>query len=434
MKHWDYHWKREYPFWYGVVVMYSLVDWIKEETGQTVAVRGEGLHGWFSIYSADGSKKPAYDAVRQQLAQPGFAQGVIDRIDKNGKAFVECGKRMRFTAETSDAELFALLDIYLEKFKQYGVDLFKSFHTVEVVSNALQELVVKEVPPDKVLEVVAALSKPSGKAKLASMTAYFAAHPDRDERIAYMKEHYPFMRMIDPFTEPHTDNEIEEYVDAFTPPKQQPASDITLSNTQLVKEYQDVLYMKDKRDDYRRESFCYAQPLFRECAKRLGITLQELGCLLPSEFGSDIKQLVKDRQLAYIAEIRDGKVNVRQGNVLPELLSAKESETANKVGGITGNGGKVKAKVQVISSMDDIPKFKEGNVLVAVTTSPEHVIAMEKAAAFVTDEGGIACHAAIVAREMNKPCVVGTQHATSSFKDGDLIEVDADKGIVRKVR
>ena len=59
---------------------------------------------------------------------------------------------------------------------------------------------------------------------------------------------------------------------------------------------------------------------------------------------------------------------------------------------------------------------------------------MEKALAIVTDEGGITCHAAIVAREMNKPCVIGTKIATKVFHHGDIIEVDANKGIVRKIQ
>lgn len=66
-------------------------------------------------------------------------------------------------------------------------------------------------------------------------------------------------------------------------------------------------------------------------------------------------------------------------------------------------------------------------------TTPDFVPAMQRAAAIVTDEGGILCHAAIIAREMRKPCVIGTKIATRVFKDGDLIEVDADKGIVRKL-
>jgi pyruvate,water dikinase len=57
---------------------------------------------------------------------------------------------------------------------------------------------------------------------------------------------------------------------------------------------------------------------------------------------------------------------------------------------------------------------------------------MAKAAAFVTDQGGITCHAAIVSRELGKPCIVATGNATKVLKDGDMIEVDADVGIVKK--
>ena len=78
-------------------------------------------------------------------------------------------------------------------------------------------------------------------------------------------------------------------------------------------------------------------------------------------------------------------------------------------------------------------KVNEGDILVSVATTPSIIMAMKKAAAFVTDEGGLTCHAAIVAREMKKPCVIGTKIATKVFKDGDVVEVDAERGIVRKI-
>jgi len=76
-------------------------------------------------------------------------------------------------------------------------------------------------------------------------------------------------------------------------------------------------------------------------------------------------------------------------------------------------------------------KIEIGDVLIAVMTRPDYLPAMQKAIAFVTDEGGITCHAAIVAREMKKPCVIGTKIATKTFKDGDMVEVDAEKGVVK---
>jgi pyruvate,water dikinase len=72
--------------------------------------------------------------------------------------------------------------------------------------------------------------------------------------------------------------------------------------------------------------------------------------------------------------------------------------------------------------------------MVANTTHPNYLPGMQKALAFVTNEGGIASHAAIVARELKKPCVVGTKNATSIFKDGDTVEVDADQGIARLLK
>jgi len=76
-------------------------------------------------------------------------------------------------------------------------------------------------------------------------------------------------------------------------------------------------------------------------------------------------------------------------------------------------------------------KFKRGEIMVATMTFPNFIPAMEKAAAFVTDEGGILCHAAIVAREMKKPCIIGTKIATQVLHDGQLVEVDAKRGIVK---
>ena len=66
-------------------------------------------------------------------------------------------------------------------------------------------------------------------------------------------------------------------------------------------------------------------------------------------------------------------------------------------------------------------------------TRQDFVPMMRKAIAIVTDEGGITCHAAIISRELKKPCLVGTEIATKMIKDGDLIEVNADKGLVKLI-
>ncbi|MBW2963563.1 hypothetical protein KY306_02205 [Candidatus Woesearchaeota archaeon] len=101
--------------------------------------------------------------------------------------------------------------------------------------------------------------------------------------------------------------------------------------------------------------------------------------------------------------------------------------------GTVASTGIVKGKVKLVRTLDKLKEVEKGDILVAPMTTPDYVPAMEKAAAFVTDEGGMTCHAAIVSREMGKPCLIGTKIATKIFKDGDLVEVDAEKGIVKKL-
>ena len=92
--------------------------------------------------------------------------------------------------------------------------------------------------------------------------------------------------------------------------------------------------------------------------------------------------------------------------------------------------GKVTGIVKIIIRPSDMVKMNEGDILVSIATDPDIISAMKKAAAFVTEQGGVTSHAAIVAREMNKPCVIGTKIATKVLKDGDLVEVDAEIGVV----
>ena len=101
--------------------------------------------------------------------------------------------------------------------------------------------------------------------------------------------------------------------------------------------------------------------------------------------------------------------------------------------GQTGCLGKARGKVKIITRAEDMHKFNEGDVLVAIATDPDIVPAMRKAAAIVTEQGGVTSHAAIVSRELNIPCVIGTKIATKVLKDGDLVEVDATLGIVKKI-
>src|SRR3989344_2104311 len=109
-----------------------------------------------------------------------------------------------------------------------------------------------------------------------------------------------------------------------------------------------------------------------------------------------------------------------------ELESQMLKNGDNQIRGTTACWGKVQGRVKVIRDRNDFVKFQQGDILVAGMTRPEHVPLLKKAAAIVTNEGGITCHAAIVSRELNIPCIIGTKVATEVLKDGDLVEVNAN--------
>lgn len=96
--------------------------------------------------------------------------------------------------------------------------------------------------------------------------------------------------------------------------------------------------------------------------------------------------------------------------------------------------GKAKGKARIINLISEAKNLKKGEILVTAMTDPRYLPLMKKAAAIITDEGGITCHAAIVSRELKKPCIVGTKYASKILRTGDLIEVDAEKGLINLLK
>ena len=93
--------------------------------------------------------------------------------------------------------------------------------------------------------------------------------------------------------------------------------------------------------------------------------------------------------------------------------------------------GVVRGKVRIALNPDESKNILDGEILVCGMTSPDYVPAMKHAGAIVTDEGGLLSHAAIISRELGKPCVVGTKVATKVLKSGYLVEIDANNGIIK---
>jgi pyruvate,water dikinase len=113
--------------------------------------------------------------------------------------------------------------------------------------------------------------------------------------------------------------------------------------------------------------------------------------------------------------------------------SIRHEDEVVEVSGMVANKGIVRGKARITMSAKEAANIQKGEILITSMTTPDFITAMKRAAAVVTNEGGVLCHAAIVSRELGVPCIVGTRIATKVFKTGDLIEVDGNLGVVRKV-
>jgi len=114
----------------------------------------------------------------------------------------------------------------------------------------------------------------------------------------------------------------------------------------------------------------------------------------------------------------------------PQRVASFARSEIKEIRGTCAQPGKAVGRVKIVLTPHDSPKVSPGDILVTTMSTPDFLPAMMKAAAFVTDIGGITCHAAIVSREMKRPCVIGTKIATKALRDGDLVEVDAATGTI----
>jgi len=197
-----------------------------------------------------------------------------------------------------------------------------------------------------------------------------------------------------------------------------------------------------RKDGERLFTFLLGK-LAKEAARRHGLKVTDI--LLYTD--GEIMALLRDgrkvrtdsiqrRRKGYALITIGGKQKLLTGRQFRDLY--KRIVLIKRVGvlyGRTAMGGKARGPARLLrhdrrNLSHRVAAFRPGEILVTEMTRPDTILACRKAAAIVTDEGGVACHAAIISRELGIPCVVGTKEATRSIKDGDIIEVDADDGIV----
>ena len=200
---------------------------------------------------------------------------------------------------------------------------------------------------------------------------------------------------------------------------------------------------QDKRKAISLEANYYIDLFIKELARRTGISYNLVRYAIPLEYSNLLHGKFSITHLRarqyYFAMIIDEKgIRLFEGNAArrmeKKLLGEISDEVVREIEGMRAMGGRIIGNARVILKTKDVYLMKRGEILVTTMTSPDFISAMKKAKALVTDEGGLTCHAAIISRELNIPCVVGTKIATRTLKTGDKIEVDANHGLVRIIK
>jgi phosphohistidine swiveling domain-containing protein len=196
--------------------------------------------------------------------------------------------------------------------------------------------------------------------------------------------------------------------------------------------------IRDENEDVYKVGFEFQKKLLNLVERKDKLSSNTLQYLTAREFN----RYVKSKKLPKNIERRKEFVFIKQWGTneriyidpkAPKRLGIVDDADhaiSNVLNGQCAFPGQVKGRVRIIKLVDDAKLLKKNEILVTAMTDPRYVPLMKKALAIITNEGGVTCHAAIVSRELKKPCIVGTKYATHVLSNGSLVEVDATRGIV----
>jgi len=187
--------------------------------------------------------------------------------------------------------------------------------------------------------------------------------------------------------------------------------------------------------------------LFKEISKRKQVelfdllnyyTIEDISNCIEGRKKLSKKELEKRKKcIAFV--VKNHKYKLITGKEALSLLNRIEKNLLieKELKGNPAYPGVVRGRVKIVfpeNMAEGTKKFNNGDILVTTNTQPSMVPLIAKAGAIINDIGGITSHAAIVSRELKIPCIVGTKTGSKVLKDGDLVEVDANKGIVKIIK
>lgn len=401
------------------------ITYMMQKYGTRAGFKTQGLDGQFpiSLYDTDDwYSTPEMFALAGKEAAQYLRQKDIFTITEQCEKLLERGrKEIIKLCESADTprDLFKKV---LEVIGPVNVYILVAHGAEQHYHPIIREMVKQYVPAEEVETFIGDISLPSKKNALALMESDVRLGLPTEE----LHKKYAWIKARGGFLPGYTLEEMQEIKEKILnePEKHLPKREIPEALQSLAKEVQELVYLRTLRTDALYELYYLAQPIFDRYAKELEI--------------DSVQDYIPDELLAGRIEKIPHEYAIMKYDddilVVKESIISQKKVISDEIKGVVAYKGFVTGTVRIVHTASDSEKVQTGDILVTNMTTPAYIAAMYRAAAFVTNEGGITCHAAILAREMKKPCIIGTKNATKILKDGDMVEVDADKGTVKIIR
>lgn len=459
-------WKKIYEREYGVqyseaaVRLLAFADYHFPVTSFTqIVIPGEGENTAF--YIDDISWVNLVEGLNRK-----YTSNVknLERYEKqfsfDGKNYLETAKEIS-KLDLKDLSNKELLEVFLnhqDKKSRYSVFAWSAYILNNYVADRATAILEKYIKNGMEKEdLIDVLFKPEKRAAILQLQYEIEKHSGKltEKQFEDLYQRFKWLSCLDIHNKPWTKKEFREHIKTFTKSERKKQISFekmiaklkpTKKDLEYLKMAKRFVYIKDARDDFRRESVYYSHNLWQEMARRMGIAPEDTSYLQDEEIinflhgkNDNSQEKICQRKNGFVLYIgKNKKLVCLQGLQVKKALQvfrlSSEEKKGEEIKGRVASKGLAKGKVVIVKGVKDLDKVKQGDILIAVTTHPDYVPAMRKAAAIVTDEGGITSHAAIVSREFGIPCIVGTKLATKVLQDGDLIEVDANSGVVKRIK
>lgn len=415
-------------------------------------------------------------ALEKAKKDPHIIKKLVEKEEKIGKDFIEFTRSIFLSdlKQKSNKELFELYKKYCECYKRvysvYFVILTMESPVMDLLKKCLDMKDLDDASKSRYLSILttstkAMYSKEEEKELLKIALSFAEKKIDKKELDDRIKKHAKkYFWLPRDYEDPiWTENDFKERLnnivkegnikerldesEKFYKNKAKEIKEAEKSlkidsfHSKMFMLMRDGIYLKELRKKIVSQSLYYTDNLLCEIGKRINLTLKQARFLILEDVedallnNKDYSSIDKRIKLgAYLIE--KGKTTVYIGEkakkIRDEVISIQDY--IKELKGIPVCHGKAKGPARIVLDPKDLYKVKPGDIMVTVQAVPSFSSAIKISAALVADGGtGITSHPATLAREAGIPCVTGLKIATEVIKDGDMIEVDGNKGIVKRL-